>query len=54
VVKFWRNKIASGFTVNAGNTEITVTVPVGTTSGKVTVTTPNGLAVSELPLTITP
>jgi hypothetical protein len=54
VVKFWRNKIASGFTVNAGNTEITVTVPVGTTTGKVTVTTPNGLAVSELSLAITP
>jgi hypothetical protein len=54
VVKFWRNKIATGFTVNSGNTEITVTVPVGTTTGKVTVTTPNGLAVSELPLTITP
>ena len=54
VVKFWRNKIATGFTVNSGNTEITVTVPIGTTTGKVTVTTPNGLAVSELPLTITP
>ena len=54
VVKFWRNKIASGFTVNAGNSEITVTVPVDATTGKVTVTTPNGLAVSELALTITP
>jgi hypothetical protein len=54
VVKFWRNKIATGFTVNAGNTEITVTVPVDATTGKVTVTTPKGLAVSELPLTITP
>jgi hypothetical protein len=54
VVKFWRNKIASGFTVNAGNSEITVTVPAGTSTGKVTVTTPNGLAVSELVLTIAP
>ena len=54
VVKFWRNKIATGFTVNSGNTEITVTVPIGTTTGKVTVTTPNGLAVSELPLVVTP
>jgi hypothetical protein len=53
VVKFWRNRIATGFTVNAGNSEITVTVPVGATSGKVTVTTPNGIAVSEFPLMIT-
>jgi hypothetical protein len=52
-VKFWRNRIATGFTVNAGNSEITVTVPVGATTGKVTVTTPNGIAVSELPLMIT-
>jgi hypothetical protein len=54
VVKFWRNKIATGFTVNSGNSEITVTVPAGTTTGKVTVTTPNGLAVSELALEVTP
>jgi hypothetical protein len=54
VVKFWRNKIATGFTVNAGNTEITVTVPIDAATGKVTVTTPNGLAVSELSLAITP
>jgi len=53
VVKFWRNKIATSFTINAGNSEITVTVPVGATTGKVTVTTPNGIAVSELPLMIT-
>ncbi len=53
-VKFWRNKVASGFTINGLDTEITVTVPAGTTTGKVTVTTPNGIAVSELPLTITP
>jgi hypothetical protein len=53
-VKFWRNVVASGFTVNAQNTQITVTVPVGATTGKVTVTTPNGQAVSEFALTITP
>jgi hypothetical protein len=53
-VKFWRNVLASGFTINAGNSQITITVPVGATTGKVTVTTPNGIAVSELPITITP
>lgn len=53
-VKFWRNVVASGFTVNAQNTQITVTVPAGATTGKVTVTTPNGQAVSEFALTITP
>lgn len=51
-VKFWRNVIASGFTVNAQNTQITVTVPAGATTGKVIVTTPNGQAVSEYTLTI--
>jgi hypothetical protein len=53
-VKFWRNKIASGFTVSADDTQITVTVPVGSTTGKVLVTTPNGSATSALALTITP
>jgi hypothetical protein len=53
-VKFWRNVLASGFTINAGNSQITVTVPAGATTGKIIVTTPNGMAVSELPLTITP
>jgi hypothetical protein len=53
-VKFWRNVLASGFTINAGNSQITVTVPAGATTGKVIVTTPNGMAVSELPLTINP
>jgi hypothetical protein len=52
-VKFWRNILASGFSVNAGNSQITVTIPAGATSGKVTVTTPNGQAVSEFILTIT-
>jgi hypothetical protein len=53
-VKFWRNKVASGFTINLADSEITVTVPAGTTTGKVMVITPNGIAVSELSLTITP
>jgi hypothetical protein len=52
-VKFWRNIVASGFSVNAGNSQITVTIPAGATTGKVTVTTPNGQAVSEFSLTIT-
>ena len=54
VVKFWRNVIASGFTVNAGGSVITVTIPAGATTGKVTVTTPNGIAVSEYSLVVTP
>ena len=53
-VKFWRNVIASGFTVNAGGSVITVTIPAGATTGKVTVTTPNGIAVSEYSLVVTP
>jgi hypothetical protein len=52
-VKFWRNQVASGFSVSADDSRITVTVPLGATTGKVTVTTPNGIAVSELPLTVT-
>jgi hypothetical protein len=52
-VKFWRNQSASGFTVNSGDSQITVTVPAGATTGKVIVTTPNGQAVSELALTVT-
>jgi hypothetical protein len=51
-VKFWRNRIATGFTVSADDTQITVTVPVGATTGKVLVTTPFGTAISEFSLTI--
>jgi hypothetical protein len=54
IVKFWRNVIASGFTVDAGDSVITVTIPAGATTGKVTVTTPNGIAVSEYSLVVTP
>jgi hypothetical protein len=53
-VKFWRNVVASGIAVNALDSQITVTVPAGTTTGKVIVITPNGTAVSEQVLTITP
>lgn len=53
-VKFWRNVIAPAFTVNGAKTQITVTVPAGATTGKVIVNTPNGQAVSEFALTITP
>lgn len=52
-VKFWRNQIASSFTVNPSGNQITVTIPAGATTGKVTVTTPNGQAVSEYAITIT-
>ncbi len=51
-VKFWRNQVASTFTVNATDNQITVTIPAGATTGKVTVTTPNGQAVSEFAITI--
>ena len=51
-VKFWRNQIASSFTVNPSGNQITVTIPAGATTGKVTVTTPNGQAVSEYAITI--
>lgn len=53
-VKFWRNQVATTFTVNASDNQITVTIPIGATTGKVTVTTPNGQAVSEQAITITP
>jgi hypothetical protein len=53
-VKFWRGVNGTGFTVNPAKTEITVTVPAGTRTGKVIVVTSKGLAQSELPLTITP
>jgi hypothetical protein len=53
-IKFWRDKAGTGFTINPAKTQITVTVPAGTRSGKVSVITSKGLAVSEFPLTITP
>jgi hypothetical protein len=53
-VKFWRGVNGTGFTVNPAKTEITVTVPAGTRTGKVIVVTSKGLAQSELPLVIAP
>ena len=53
-VMFWRGVNGTGFAVNPAKTEITVTVPVGTRTGKVIVVTSKGLAQSELSLTITP
>ena len=53
-VKFWRNQMASGFTVSSDDSRITVTVPLGATTGKVTVTTPNGIAVSEQVFSVVP
>ena len=53
-VNFWRGVNGTGFAVNPAKTEITVTVPVGTRTGKVIVVTSKGLAQSELSLTITP
>jgi hypothetical protein len=53
-IKFWRGIAGTGFTINPAKTQITVTVPAGTRSGKVSVITSKGLAVSEFPLVITP
>ncbi|WP_210518480.1 IPT/TIG domain-containing protein [Hymenobacter terricola] len=43
--------VAPGFVVNSA-TQITVTVPAGTTSGLITVTAPNGVGVSTTPFVI--
>jgi hypothetical protein len=45
---------ATGFTINPEMTRISITVPAGARTGKVTVTTSKGLAVSEFPLVIAP
>jgi hypothetical protein len=45
---------ATGFTINPEKTRISITVPAGTRTGKVTVTTSKGLAVSEFSLLINP
>jgi hypothetical protein len=44
--------LVSAFTVDS-NTQITFTVPLGVNSGPISVTTPNGTAVSAQPFTIT-
>jgi hypothetical protein len=53
-IKFWRGITGTGYTINPAKTQITVTVPAGTRTGKVTVITSKGLAVSEFALVITP
>ncbi len=53
-VNFSRGVSGTGPIVNPAKTEITVTVPAGARTGKVTVKTSKGLALSELALTITP
>jgi hypothetical protein len=53
-LKFWRGIAGTGYTIDLAKTQITVTVPAGTRTGKVTVTTSKGLAVSEFPLVIAP
>ena len=53
-LKFWRGIAGTGYTINPAKTQITVTVPAGTRTGKVTVITSKGLAVSEFALVITP
>jgi hypothetical protein len=53
-LKFWRGIPGTVERINAAKTEIEVTVPAGTRTGKVTVTTSKGLAVSEFSLVITP
>jgi hypothetical protein len=52
-VKFWRNKLPATITL-VNDSKITVTIPAGTTSGRVIVTTANGSVASELLLQITP
>jgi hypothetical protein len=53
-LKFWRGIAGTGYTINPAKTQISVTVPAGTRTGKVTVITSKGLAVSEFPLVIAP
>jgi hypothetical protein len=53
-LKFWRGIAGTGYTINPAKTQITVTVPAGARTGKVTVTTSKGLAVSEFALVVTP
>ena len=52
-IKFWRNKQAITYTVSNSDDQISVVIPDGATTGKVSVITPNGQAVSEFVLTIT-
>jgi hypothetical protein len=53
-IRFWRGINGTGFTIDPAKTQISVTVPSGTKTGKVSVVTSKGLAVSEFSLVITP
>ena len=48
-----RASIDASFSVSANDDFIDVVIPAGATTGKVTVTTPNGQAVSEFAVTMT-
>lgn len=52
-VKFWRNILAT-VTGTTTNSQITVIVPAGATTGKILVTTANGLAITEGSFTVLP
>ena len=52
-VKFWRNKIPSTYSV-VSDSKITATIPAGTTSGRIIITTANGSVASDFSLVITP
>jgi hypothetical protein len=51
-IKFWRNIPAATYTI-VSDSSVNVTVPAGATSGRILVTTPNGLAASTI-FTVTP
>lgn len=51
-IKFWRNISASTYTINS-DSSVTVTVPIGATTGRIVITTPNGQAASST-FTVTP
>ena len=53
-IKFWRGVAGTGFTINPAKTQISLTVPAGARTGKVTVVTSKGLAVSEFALVVSP
>lgn len=50
-VTFYENAVASGFTVNS-DTQITVTVPPGASTGPIQVTTPGGTVTSTAKFTV--
>jgi hypothetical protein len=52
-VKFWRNKIQSTL-ISVSDTQIKATIPSGTTTGRIIITTNNGSVASDFNLQITP